>query len=158
MEQAHKGTQRNFFTCTQCGWRFEKEFHMLDHMSSVHGIGDQQPTIANDFPQHFMFSEETTTTTTENRSNINPTTPLTLTGPKPFKCNKCMAEFAQIWELREHFDIMHASLYGKTAQELGGVGQDKPMMMYQCADCNYWSLVIDELVAHHALVHPELEA
>ena len=26
MEQAHKGTQRNFFTCTQCGWRFEKEF------------------------------------------------------------------------------------------------------------------------------------
>ena len=86
------------------------------------------------------------------------TSPLTLTGPKPFKCNKCSAEFAQIWELREHFDIIHAPLYGTNAQELGGVIQDKPMMMYQCADCNYWSLVIDELVAHHALVHPELEA
>ena len=32
-----------------------------------------------------------------------------------------------------------------------------PIMMYQCADCAYWSLVIDELVQHHTMVHPEME-
>ena len=37
-------------------------------------------------------------------------------------------------------------------------GPVKPInMMYQCADCTYWSLVIDELLAHHAAVHPEME-
>ena len=106
MEQAHKGTQRNFFTCTQCGWRFEKEIHMLDHMSSVHGIGDQQPTIANDFPQHFMFSEETTTT--ENRSNINPELRL--------NCKFCDEKFTSRSDLKRHISEIHELYEGNSPQ------------------------------------------
>ena len=98
MEQAHKGTQRNFFTCTKCGWRFEKEFHMLDHMSSVHGVEDQSTNSSNDFPNHFMFSEETKASHSV-FPDINPELRIS--------CHLCNETFTRRSDLRRHVSDIH---------------------------------------------------
>ena len=72
---------------------------MLDHMSSVHGVEDQS---TNDFPQHFMFRDES------QPSHSVPLSDGTVLNPElRLNCRFCDEKFTSRSDLKRHISEIH---------------------------------------------------